>query len=262
MSLLDDIASTALDPDYTRRAPARRTGPRGRRRTRVVTFLVLVVPGLLLAIAVAQAQAGAPALARQHERLVATIKDRGRTADQLQRQATALRGDVGRLRRAALTHSREGRAAQRRLTAAAGAAARTPATGDGVRVTVDDAAQTSGGGPPARVYDRDLQTIVNGLWAAGATAIAVNGQRVTSTTAIREAGSSILVDFRPISPPYTLNALGDPDTLSAHFADSPAGRRMQTLANTFGIRYDIQAADDTRLPAAARGTLRYAKPAP
>ena len=49
------------------------------------------------------------------------------------------------------------------------------------------------------MLDRDLQVIVNGLWAAGAEAIAVNGQRLTACSAIRSAGEAILVDFRPLS---------------------------------------------------------------
>ena len=158
-----------------------------------------------------------------------------------------------------LARSRDGRAAQRRLSAAAHAAAAAPVTGDGVRITVNDA-PSRGGAPAARVYDRDLQNLVNGLWAAGATAIAVNGQRITSTSAIREAGSSILVDFHPISPPYRLDAVGDPGTVQPRLAESPAGRRLQTLANTYGIRYDVSTAEDLRLPAGSAGT-RYARTA-
>jgi len=254
MSLLDDITATALDPAYAT-AKGTRT-----RHTGLATFVVLLVPGLLLAIAVVHAQRGAPALARQHGQLVRAIHDREHTADRLRRQTAALRADVAGLRRERLAHSRRGRAAERDLTTAARGAALSAATGDGVRVTVDDAPARSGQ-PQARVYDRDLQTLVNGLWAAGATGIEVNGQRITSTTAIREAGSSILVDFCPVSPPYRLDALGDPDAIPARLADSTAGRRMNTLANGFGIRYDMHSADDLRLPAGSGGTLRYARTA-
>ena len=41
-----------------------------------------------------------------------------------------------------------------------------------------------------RVTDRDLQTVVNEVWAAGAEAVAVNGQRLTSLSAIRSAGDA------------------------------------------------------------------------
>lgn len=260
MSLLDDITATALDPAYAQAREARTARGDGPRRAGLATFVVLLVPGLLLAVAVVHAQRGAPALARQHKRLVAAIRDREHTADQLESQAAGLRRDVSTLRRARLAHTRQGRAAAAAVDTAACGSALAPATGDGLRVTVDDAPQ-HGTEPAARVYDRDLQTLVNGLWAAGATAIAVNGHRITSTTAIRDAGSSILVDFRPTSPPYRLDAIGDSGTILPRLADSAAGRRMTTLAHMFGIRYDMRAADDLRLPAGTGGTLRYARTA-
>ena len=47
---------------------------------------------------------------------------------------------------------------------------------------------------------QDLQIVVNGLWDAGAEAISVNGQRLTSKSAIRFAGQAILVNYRPADP--------------------------------------------------------------
>ena len=46
---------------------------------------------------------------------------------------------------------------------------------------------------------RDLQIVVNGLWASGAEAVSVNGQRLTSKAAIRFAGQAILVNYRPLT---------------------------------------------------------------
>ena len=62
--------------------------------------------------------------------------------------------------------------------------------------------------------------MVNALWAAGAEAISINGQRLGPTTAIRFAGEAVLVDFRPVTNPYEISAIGDPDTLPA--SSSPA----------------------------------------
>ena len=63
----------------------------------------------------------------------------------------------------------------------------------------DDRASDTG-----RVLDRDLQVMVNALWAAGAEAIAINGQRLTARSAIRYAGEAILLDFRPLVPPNVM----------------------------------------------------------
>jgi uncharacterized protein YlxW (UPF0749 family) len=71
--------------------------------------------------------------------------------------------------------------------------------------------------PEGRVRDADLQDVVNGLWAAGAEAVAVDGQRLTALSAIRSAGESVLVDLRPLSPPYTVEAVGDPAALEVGF---------------------------------------------
>ena len=54
----------------------------------------------------------------------------------------------------------------------------------------------------------DLQNVANALWAAGAEAIAINGQRLTATSTIRAAGNAILVDFRPVTSPYEVSAIG------------------------------------------------------
>jgi uncharacterized protein YlxW (UPF0749 family) len=128
-------------------------------------------------------------------------------------------------------------------------------------VTVDDAhgatAQDDG-----HIFDQDLQRLVNGLWASGATAVAINGERMTATTAIRFAGDAILVDYRPLSRPYTVTALGDPRGMDTSFAGSPAARFFRTLKAAFGIRFDIRQEDSVRLPAAPAPSLRYAGEVP
>ena len=74
-----------------------------------------------------------------------------------------------------------------------------------------------------RVRDRDLQRVINGLWESGAEAISINGQRLTALSAIRAAGDAILVDNRPLVPPYTVLAVGDGERLSRRFQNSADG---------------------------------------
>ncbi|MDN5600654.1 MAG: DUF881 domain-containing protein, partial [Brachybacterium sp.] len=109
-----------------------------------------------------------------------------------------------------------------------------------------------------RVTDGDLQLAVNGLWAAGAEAISVNGQRIGPTTAIRTAGSAVLVDFRPLSPPYRITALGDAEALRTTFEESEAGEYLQEISTRFGIRRSWEEAEDLSVPARSSGTLREA----
>jgi uncharacterized protein YlxW (UPF0749 family) len=107
-----------------------------------------------------------------------------------------------------------------------------------------------------RVSDRDLQTVVNEVWAAGAEAVAVNGQRLTALSAIRSAGKAVLVDFRPISPPYEVAAIGPPQ-LRTRFVDGFGGSYLQVLRD-YGIDYAVQDDGDLQLGASAGVTVRYA----
>jgi uncharacterized protein YlxW (UPF0749 family) len=154
-----------------------------------------------------------------------------------------------------------------RLSLHAGA---TPVSGPGVVVTLDDASRAReplAGDPRAdqgqddRVVDLDVQIAVNGLWASGAEAIAVNGQRLTSLSAIRWAGGAILVGFRPLEPPYRISAVGDPATLRTRLAASSAGGYLAYVQENIGLRVSIEGAGNLDLPGAGPLSLRYAEPA-
>lgn len=262
MSLLADLLSdSGLDPDYEA-AAARRTASGDRRSrsggvSRLLAATVLL--GLLVAIAVVQVRRGAPVAERQRNALIAQIHQRTQETDTLQRQVDGLHRQTEALRRTALARSDAGQEARQELDRAAGAAAAAPVSGAGTVVTVDDSRTARGGTQQdGRIFDQDLQRLVNGLWAAGATAVAINGQRMTATTAIRSAGDAILVDYRPLSPPYTVSALGGAD-LGKDFAGSATSRAFRTLKATFGIRYDIRQEGGVRLPAAPALDLRYAR---
>jgi uncharacterized protein YlxW (UPF0749 family) len=63
------------------------------------------------------------------------------------------------------------------------------------------------------IYDDDLRMLVNELRAYGAKAIAINGYRLTATSAIRNVGNRILIDTFPVRPPYEIHVLGDYSTI-------------------------------------------------
>ncbi|WP_157869177.1 DUF881 domain-containing protein, partial [Streptomyces atriruber] len=146
----------------------------------------------------------------------------------------------------------------------------TEVHGPGVKLVVDDKKQADqgGGGPressgfsdTGRVRDRDMQRVVNGLWQSGAEAISINDQRLTALSAIRAAGDAILVDNRPLVPPYTVLAVGDGKRLSTRFQNSRDGQYLHALQENFGIRTSISVSDELRLPAAPSVTVRTAEP--
>ena len=158
-----------------------------------------------------------------------------------------------------------GEQARARLDRLRIATGQTEVTGDGVTVTIDDAPIDPLQGdetPPGKVIDRDLQMIVNGLWQAGATDIAINGRRLTPTSAIRAAGEAILVNYRPMSPPYVVSAIGsDADQLAGRFRENPAGLLLEELETQYGVIWELQTVGDITLPAAS-STSKNSEDAP
>ncbi len=144
-----------------------------------------------------------------------------------------------------------------------------PVSGNGLKITLDDAPgrdevgsdpRTDDGYDEGVVLDADLQVVVNGLWAAGAEAISINGERLTALSAIRSAGEAILVDFRPLVPPYVISVVGDPSSLQTGFAEGQAGPYVQSLRDNNGIGVDIATATELTLPGAGQFVLRQAGP--
>jgi uncharacterized protein YlxW (UPF0749 family) len=148
-----------------------------------------------------------------------------------------------------------GEQARSRLERLRIATGQTEVTGDGVTVTIDNAALDPLLGdeiPPGQIIDRDLQLIVNGLWQAGATDISINGRRMTPTSAIRAAGEAILVNYRPMSPPYVVSAIGpDADQLAGRFRENPAGLLLEELEAQYGVIWELQTVGEITLPAAS-----------
>ncbi|MGW4460965.1 DUF881 domain-containing protein [Micromonospora sp. NPDC004704] len=261
---LTELFQNPLDPGYSDAALSRRAGrgPTGWRRStiRVVTVITLAALGFLLAIAYRQTIEGEPGRAQARAGLVAQIKQRESEADQLTRRADGLREDVNRQRDAALSGSDAARL--RDLEAATGLGR---VKGDGVVVRVADgpseadAVTGAGGTNLGKVLDRDLQDIANALWSAGAEAVSINGQRLTATSTIRAAGGAILVDFRPVTGPYEVSAIG-PGQLERRFRDSDAANLLRQVAAEHGMSFGVRGADDLTLPAASEPQLRYAVP--
>ena len=106
-----------------------------------------------------------------------------------------------------------------------------------------------------RVSDRDLQTVVNEIWASGAEAVAVNGQRLTVAERHQVGGEAVLVDFRPLSPPYEVAGHRAPE-MRTTFVCGFGGSYLQVLRD-YGIDYSVKDSDSLDLPASAGLGVRY-----
>ncbi|GAC1443829.1 MAG: DUF881 domain-containing protein [Mycobacteriales bacterium] len=280
MSLLVDMMTNTLDESYAE-AARRRAGRRAAQDAgtepepqpapgrRVVAVLLLVTLGLVTGTAAAQVRKREAAGTTLRAQLVSDVQRRTVGSDALARQAEQLRREVAAEQDAALRSSTTGSAVARQLAALRLAAAVDAVRGPGLVVQLTDAPSSSsdaadrgGQAGQGRVLDRDLQDAVNALWAAGAEAIAINGLRLSAQTAIRSAGEAILVDYRPLSPPYTVRAIGDPGALEVGFADSAAGRRLATYTSLYGLRLAVTRTSSQRLAGAGNPSLRLATPLP
>jgi uncharacterized protein YlxW (UPF0749 family) len=266
MTLLTEVMQRPLDPGYAAAAERRRLAgdEPSRPVSRAVMALVLVLIGLLTVAAVLTLRAPQPEAASAKDALLQRIHSETAAADKRQAANDALRVSNDKAQAALLRLQAQGGLADQiqLLGTVSGSLA---VQGPGLRVTLHDApgsAPTADADPrqrdqsaQGRVLDRDLQTVVNGLWAAGAEAVSINGQRLTALSAIRSAGEAILVDFRPLSGPYVVSAIGPPDTMRAAFADGPGGRYLHSLADNFNISSSITAVSTLSLPASSGLTL-------
>ncbi|HBQ84989.1 MAG TPA: hypothetical protein DD811_00665 [Syntrophomonas sp.] len=141
------------------------------------------------------------------------------------------------------------------------AAGLIPVHGPGIIVTLNDSPQAlqAGSDPNALlVHDDDLLRVTNELKASGAEAISVNNERLTATSEIRCAGTTILVNTSKIAPPFVIKAIGDPDILQSG-VQIKYGYLEQLKA--IGIQVQVQKVDDVTVPAYAGLTkFNYSKP--
>jgi uncharacterized protein YlxW (UPF0749 family) len=268
MTLLTSMMERPLDPGYAAAAQRREaaglpasTGV----RTPVVVAAMLVV-GLLLTLGAVQLRAPSKNVAQARTDLVTRIESRRAAADKQEANLRALQTQVTQLQAAALGSGTSD--LKDKLSTLDLAAGGTEVTGPGIRLTLDDAdgGDNSADGNPrtnptqddGKVVAKDVQVIVNGLWEAGAEAIAINGQRLTSRSAIRFAGEAILVNYRPLTRPYTISAIGDSTNLEAEFAGTSAGAYARALKDNYGVRVSMETAKDLKLPAATSLTLTNA----
>lgn len=120
--------------------------------------------------------------------------------------------------------------------------------GEGVVITMNDSEKVAAKGENPNTYvihDDDLLRVVNELRAAGAEAIAINGQRLTALSEIRCAGPTLSVNNIRSSAPFEVSAIGDKKTLQN--AITMRGGVAETL-KIWGITVEVDALDEVYIP--------------
>ena len=271
MTLITEMMQRPLDPGYAVAAESRQKSglppATGHRSALLVLFAVLI--GALLTTSAMALRVPATGANSFKSDLVRRIEASRAQADARTRLVADLRREINAAQATALSQQSQTQLAAElsRLELAAGT---VPVTGPGLVLTVDDAPSKADRNNPVgartpkefdngKVYASDLQAIVNGLWAAGAEAISINGHRLTSRSAIRSAGDPILVDFLALTRPYVITAIGEPGTVEVEFAENAGGSHLHSLAN-YKIRGDIQDRDSLHVPAEPTLSVQKAQP--
>lgn len=259
MELLDYIAANAQDEDYAFVAQRRAmSDPPAGGRPKLATTLTVLVFGLLVAVSAVHTSRNAMVSDVTHRELADQISQRSTELDARRARVVTVRAEVAALQRQDNAMTQRARAAQDRVDRLAAGAGAEALRGPGVVITVADAANANR--PEQRVLDMDLQSLVNGLWDAGAEAIAINSHRLTTLTAIRAAGSAITVGGRSLRQPYVVSAIGDPDSVPARFVETQGGSTWLDLQSTYGLQFDLTTKSSLTLPDARKQSLRFAEP--
>ncbi len=142
----------------------------------------------------------------------------------------------------------------------------TALRGPGVRVTLTDAPRSvdpEGVDPNLLVvHQQDIQAFVNALWAGGAEAISLQGQRLISTTGIKCVGNTVVLDGVPYSPPYVIEAIGKTSSMNDELTRSPETISYRVYVARFQLGLRIETIDAIRIKAyGGPVSLRFARAA-
>lgn len=197
--------------------------------------------------------------------LVETARDLQSRQDALKQQLLQLRTQIQTVESqgqgsAALVRDLDERLRQARI-----AAGLTALKGPGLVLQLGDSQNTVPPGDNPTDYlvsARDIRTVVEELWLAGAEAIAVNGERVTASSAVIDIGGSVLLNAAYLSPPYQISAIGPTDLFDQVNGSAGFQEFVRMRVEAFGLQVGFAELKDVTIPAYA-GTinLRYARPA-
>ena len=226
----------------------------------LTVILVSLVLGILLTLQfrMTRETVKAPPVNRA-QTIVAKINDAKTERSNKQDQINALRADLDRL--AAGT---EMSAFMDQLNRSRIEAGLSGVYGPGIEVTLNDSNVPVKPGENPNLYvlhDEDILKVMNELRAAGAEALAINNQRVLSTSEIRCAGPTILINKNQrLTPPFVISAIGNQDNLVNSL--KMRGGVIETL-QFWGIQVGVKKVSQVNIPAITGNiSFDYAKPVP
>jgi len=252
LGLFPFLDAATLNDEYAEASVAHPSG-----RHPVWLLVGVIALSALVLIAASQTASNSTADAQQRRELISQLTARKAAVNALTASIKTAQAQVNALESGLSSNQQLSSTTRSRLGRWGVGAGISAVSGPGVEVTVSNAPKSAG--PRGVVQDRDLQQLVNGLWQAGAEAISINGQRITTLTAIRIAGAAITVNYQSLTPPYVVDAIGNPATLPTQFAATDGGAAWLDLHQQLGMVFSITTKTGLSLGAATLPTLRFAK---
>jgi uncharacterized protein YlxW (UPF0749 family) len=195
--------------------------------------------------------------APEQERLASLIRTEQSRSSELRFTADDLRRQVAEIQKARGASAGPSEA----LTTMRERMGLVAAEGPGLVVVLDDSSEEespSGNLNDLVIHSQDVQAVANGLWAAGAEALAVNGQRVVPTSAVLCVGNTLLINGTVHSPPFRFTALGA--NLQAAFMGDPLVKRFAGDADRFNLGFKVETRDRLSVPAyTGTAKVRFAR---
>ncbi len=228
----------------------------------VTLSAALLVLGFLIA---AQLSAEGPLIrytTQERVPLVGTVLGLQSQQDALKDQILSLRSQINTLEAELPASAAQEKALNADLEKARIASGLTQLTGSGLVFKLEDAGGGIGNAnADGLVTARDVRTLVEELWLAGAEAVAINDERYTATTAILDIGNSILVNSAYLAPPYQVSAIGPTDLYARVSGSASFVEFVRTRIDPSGIHLSFAELDKVTIPAFA-GTVagHYIRP--
>ena len=223
--------------------------PVGKKDPKWWIAIVLSFSGLLFGIAVANTQRRQPILEKNREDLRATITKNIEVLNKTSEDLSSINNEIAQIQTntPGLDFHGISQSNESNLQVFSGLSS---VKGEGIEVVINDAIKTDSLETAdlelARVYDSDIQLLVNALWASGAESVSINKSRLTSTSAIRSAGDAILVNYRPLLPPFVISAIGDND-LRDRLIKHPDYLDLQFVVKTYGLGFNVSEIKDIEM---------------
>lgn len=210
-----------------------------------VMGLLLISLGLVISAQskkYVQAQNSSIPQARKLDELVLILKESQSRKKLLEKQLSDMREQMNNISKGSLPKGM----ASEQLKKIYESAGLTPVAGEGIIITLqNDNSADSLNNNNGTIQSDDILKILNELKSSGATAIAVNNQRIVTTSEVVTAGNNIVINQTRIFPPYVIKAVGAQNTLSS--AMKMRGGIIEYL-EVFGIKVGIKAKGNVSVP--------------